>query len=716
MSKKKIMNYEKEKRKSDILISICIAFIISLVFGRIYFSSNNVYKYQSTFQQASIIRCQGYNVDGSVYNYDESYSEHYIEFSVPQVNARTFYVQLNKAPGDTVELKADIIRNGEKIGKIDSCIPGYEQYAKLYLENKKIDTIRVNVKGTIDFNSANIESYQLNGDNTDLKELKQQSKIVSLFMFIILSFAIIWCKSKKVADINLANYKKQFLNFIIKNKKKFIIATLGFIIIYVIVICWFALIENSFMRNKAKFIIAICIWMIICSIYVFIKNNKFKFEQLFLVIGIALACLFVTVLPNRLNISWDDQIHYQNVVTLSHYPDKYMSVAEYDYYLSCFVPQLRNACDKNDDSYNNILNDGVAKRTLFVNDQEVTLKSLVYLPMAIAMMILRGIGLKLSYVIIGTKLSGMLFYLYIIYRGMRHLSDGKMVISIFSLLPGTMFIISNFNYDYWLLALITYSVCYIIGEYQKADKCIVIKDLFLIFGSFLFGIIVKVVYIPLLGFAAFFNKSKFKENKWYYLYRGFFITVVVSAVIGFIILLFGGGLGTGDTRGGEGISTVGQINYIISNPKEYSITLLKFLKDYWSFGRVKDYNVATAYMDRTNWYWWLVAVFSIAVMFFDRSKSNSVKWYIGVLAIPLGFITSCMVATALYVVYTPVASLQIAGCQSRYLLPIISAIALTFSRIYIPKINISEKIRKVGESLTMTGAIVFCLIMLAYLA
>ena len=97
--------------------------------------------------------------------------------------------------------------------------------------------------------------------------------------------------------------------------------------------------------------------------------------------------------------------------------------------------------------------------------------------------ILRGIGLNLSLIILGAKLAGVLFYLYIVYRGMKHLKNGKMVVAAASTMPGAMFIIANFNYDYWLIGLTLYSTCYIVGEYQNPDKYIKIKDFVYIIAS-----------------------------------------------------------------------------------------------------------------------------------------------------------------------------------------------------------------------------------------
>lgn len=135
--------------------------------------------------EASITDCKGYNIEGTVYNYDENASEHYIDFSVPEVPIKTLNIQLNAAPGDTIELEADMLKDGKSLGKIDSNIPGHEQYAKLYFENRKINSVRVYLKGTFDYNSANVQSFQVNEDMSWLSELKHRTFKVFLIMFII---------------------------------------------------------------------------------------------------------------------------------------------------------------------------------------------------------------------------------------------------------------------------------------------------------------------------------------------------------------------------------------------------------------------------------------------------------------------------------------------------------------------------------------------------
>ena len=695
-----------DKNKKSIIVCLVVSFVISLLLSGIYFNSNYIYKYQSIWYEASITDCKGYNIEGTVYNYDENASEHYIDFSVPEVPIKTLNIQLNAAPGDTIELEADMLKDGKSLGKIDSNIPGHEQYAKLYFENRKINSVRVYLKGTFDYNSANVQSFQVNEDMSWLSELKHRTFKVFLIMFIIF-YILLKRKLNHSKGIGLYDGNSSKITGIVSQNKGIIISEiLCYVITFFGVLGLFEIgMKKSNYRNMYVFI-SLCVWIISSTIYWYIKNNKIKFEKMFLIVGSMLSCMFIVLLPNRLNISYDDQIHYKNIVALSHYPDKSVSVAEDDYYLSCFVPQLKNSCDVKDKSYHNIINDSYSKRTSVGYNENITYKSVVYMPVAIAMMILRGIGLNLSLIILGAKLAGMLFYLYIVYRGMKHLKNGKMVVAAASTMPGAMFIIANFNYDYWLIGLTLYSTCYIVGEYQNPDKYIKIKDFVYIIASTLLGIAVKVVYIPLLGIIAFLPKKKFEKKKGIVAFRCFFCGIVICAIIGFAILIFGGGLGIGDTRGGEEINAMGQIKYILSNPLQYTKTLLTFIKDYWSIKKIPDYNTATAYLMKPAGYWGYVAAFMLLVMLYDRSDNNTVKWYLSASSILIGFITSCMVATALYVVYNPVGSLSIVGCQARYLFPIIVSGMLVVSRIYIPIKLQSSIIKRAEEIITILFIIV----------
>ena len=61
-----------DKNKKSIIVCLAFSFVISLLLSGIYFNSNYIDKYQSVWYEASITDYKGYNIEGTVYNYDEN--------------------------------------------------------------------------------------------------------------------------------------------------------------------------------------------------------------------------------------------------------------------------------------------------------------------------------------------------------------------------------------------------------------------------------------------------------------------------------------------------------------------------------------------------------------------------------------------------------------------------------------------------------------------
>ena len=64
----------------------------------------------------------------------------------------------------------------------------------------------------------------------------------------------------------------------------------------------------------------------------------------------------------------------------------------------------------------------------------------------------------------------------------------------------------------------------------------------------------------------------------------------------FLLPMLIGSSGTGDTRGGEDVNSIEQIKYILSNPGEYTGTLLNFLKEYLDLDYAEEFITSMAYM------------------------------------------------------------------------------------------------------------------------
>jgi uncharacterized membrane protein len=185
--------------------------------------------------------------------------------------------------------------------------------------------------------------------------------------------------------------------------------------------------------------------------------------------------------------------------------------------------------------------------------------------------------------------------------------------------------------------------------------------------AFFLGFMPKAVYVVIMFPLLFMPKEKFQTKNQRKLYYFVAVIAVILLVVSFVLPILMG-TSTGDHRGGEGISVMGQLSYILHNVKEYIAVLFNFLKDYLAFGNSQKLFQFYAYLGTGKFY--LLVLMTIAVVAFldksgDRKRIMPIR--IGAIVGAIGGIL--IVATTFYLVFTPVGANTIAGCQYRYILP-----------------------------------------------
>jgi len=431
------------------------------------------------------------------------------------------------------------------------------------------------------------------------------------------------------------------------------------------------------------FFVILCVEIIIAFLVKKIDINQFV-GGLVLVV----TCSIAVCLPVTNGLGWDDQIHFERAVSISNMFSTSVNGAEvtmistaYEYAKFLEMPYGEYVEDLND-SYEDI--------RIFDNysiDWETKQHFLPYVPAAIGMLIGRGLSLPYMFTVVLGRLMNAIFYSLMIFLAIKQLKSGKMILATFAFYPTNIFLAGTYSYDYWINSLFCLALCYFIGLMQDSNRKIKPKDMIIIFGVTLLGLIPKATYFPILLFYSLLNpKNKFENNKTKKLYYILLIVSIIVAICWFVIPYLTSGAGGNDMRGGADVNSVEQIKYILSNPIEYSQTLLVFLKEYWSFGRIYDYASTWAYLGSVG-YTVVTVAMAVIAMLFDRDEKDvalfgvprKVIW--GIIA----FGISAINATALYVAFTPVGATGIAGCQTRYLLPII------FPTMYLLGSNIIAK-------------------------
>lgn len=298
-----------------------------------------------------------------------------------------------------------------------------------------------------------------------------------------------------------------------------------------------------------------------------------------------------------------------------------------------------------------------------------------------------GLSFSLKYIL--SKLIYAILYSFIVYFGMKQLKSGKMIFASVAMLPTALFLAANYGYDYWVTGFMLLGVATLVGVLQS-DEPLSLKKAILMLGSIALACGPKAIYFPLALLCLLIPKKKFTKPIYSTIFR---ITTIVVAL--FIASTFLGprvtsGFGSGDARGGDTVNASEQVLLILDDPLRYIFgILLPFLWDYLGFMGSRGYMDFFAYLGYSSWWLWMM---SFAMIVFtavsDKAKVDMPvdTWKSRTWSIILGLGTAGLVATSMYISFTPVGLETINGCQPRYIIPLLFGVLIF---VGIPKWGIA---------------------------
>ena len=411
-------------------------------------------------------------------------------------------------------------------------------------------------------------------------------------------------------------------------------------------------------------------------IFIFIyfrKDIAAKPEKLFLPLVLTLGIVMLFGSPLR-HIAWDIDSHYPWAVEMSYIDDAYYSFADREIDINGAGELVGPFTELNEEKYNERI------ATLEQHDDIVASKktsdfSLAHLPAGIFIAVARffNAGFEFKYNV--GRLANLLLYSIGCYFAIKRIKSGKMILSAICLLPTNLYLATNYSYDWCVTSLTVLGTAYFVSELQEPDKPITVKDTIIMSLAFAVGALPKLVYVVLMGMMLFMRKNwqTKKDRKRYYLILG---TVMVLLVILFALRSMVSITGDGDTRGGA-VNPSMQLAGILENPFGYAKILFGFLSKYLAFGTSKEYISNFAYLGIGD-YWIVFAILLILVALTDASDSVSFKipLYMRGLAVLLFVGMAALIASALYISYTPVGAETVNGCQPRYIIPMLAPLLL----------------------------------------
>ncbi len=312
--------------------------------------------------------------------------------------------------------------------------------------------------------------------------------------------------------------------------------------------------------------------------------------------------------------------------------------------------------------------------------------SIPHIPAGVFIAVARLFGADFRTKFIFGQLPMLFIYTALCYFSIKKIKLGKMILAVISLFPTSVLLSCNFSYDPWLTGFAMLGTAYFINELEQPDKPMKICDTVVMCGAFLLASLPKQIYASLFVLPFFLIKSykSKKQRTIYYLIVAAFFTV---AFLSFAMRSTSSLGGSGDVRGGA-VNPGEQLAFVLNNPFQYIKSLIKLFLNYFSPLNSNKYITFFSYLGQGKG----EGVFLAALLFCaatDKSSENRFKGMhiIKILALLVMLGTITLVATAMYLSFTPVGHDTINGCQPRYLIPLLAPVMLTVFNPGITKLR-----------------------------
>lgn len=438
-------------------------------------------------------------------------------------------------------------------------------------------------------------------------------------------------------------------------------------------------------------------------IYILYSKNRTKYQEYsFAIIATCAGLSIIIAFPVSNLSSWDDEIHYDRALEVSYIADVNRTASdramsqllhlEPGFSLSASFDRVPVSWKKtwhmvDVSTFNNEFNKNYNKITTEISygisNKFLNISSIAYLPSAVGLWFGRLLHLPYTLVFALGRVGNLLFYVIIGFYAIKISPSKKNLLMAILLLPTCVFMASSYSYDPWIICLSALGFAFYTREYVRGnqyDHRGITISLFILFIAFL----PKAIYFPLLGIALNMLLTKRVKKSDGKVFLGIAFVFVILLFISFMLPLIKPAMGdVGDLRGGTDVNSMGQIRFILANPLQFTKTLITFIfTRYLPIGSIEGSMTNLAYYDSLNavfpWALGFMSVYLCSISFIDSNQTSmsliSVKSRIWTCFIV--FITIVLIASALYVSFTPVGSSSIAGVQPRYLLPLFYPIFL----------------------------------------
>ena len=407
-------------------------------------------------------------------------------------------------------------------------------------------------------------------------------------------------------------------------------------------------------------------------LYRLCANKNAEPAKLFLIITLLIGFMFSCAFPITTGVSWDDQIHYYRTEVMSRFLFGHQrTLADYAQAI---------VADLSQDSVGQF--EDIMHRMIWMDQQKNHLRGhivnfygcIAYLHNSCLIFLCDLLSIDFVLQMTLMKMLNVAIYALVIYRGIRKLKSGTYLASAICLMPTAMFLASTINYDFWVICFLIYGFSSLISELQQPEKKLTFRETLHMMLAVFIGCGPKAIYFLLLFPFLFLSKEKFHQAVDYKKHRMLCIILAIVIMLSFMLPFFVRMDLATDERGGTDVNSLEQVKFILSSPFQYIRILVDFLIEYTSLQNAVGSTIFFAYLGGTGGFFASLSVGLILFCaFVDKKECDAFRnagWFnfITFLSVILDVV---LIATALYISFTPVANPTVNGCQWRYLIPLL---------------------------------------------
>lgn len=437
-------------------------------------------------------------------------------------------------------------------------------------------------------------------------------------------------------------------------------------------------VDNSFSINPLRLFV---ILLLMSLLFYFIWFRDFVGRNLhvtFLLVsvGIGLIVLFST----PLNFSFDEKEHFVKAYQISSFDlglekeqpipwiDEIDEFLKYDGSTSAFNTYKEKM------AYMEEFSESDYEETKYIHSTASTYLPTAYIPASVGLLLGRILQLPFYMVFYLGRIFGLVGYSLVLFFTIKKVKMAKRLIFAIGLLPALLYVVSSYTADSMTVAFSLAAVGVYLNMRGAKVKSLDYKLPTLFAACCAIVVMSKLPYAPLCLLILAVPKDRFKAGTNHLLVKLATIAATGIFAVGAMFYSLSYGL---NQWGVPGVSSKGQVLFILQNIPEYAMIVWRFIStEFYSFFLSPIGNLAySGTMSSIIVYTLLIYLFILAVTDNVNDEVTLGVWdrIWLFLAITLSW---ALVITSLYMGFNPVGSTTILGVQGRYFTPLILPLLL----------------------------------------